>query len=146
MPAHSRLCLLVLSAVISGIPIASAQSDPVSIFRQAIEARNKGDLDGLMKLFAPDAVREDGSCNPPCVGWEAVKQSFQKNLTEHFQASLISVEGSGDTVSARSTISSDEFRARGIESRPSSYTVRFKGDKIVRWSSPLPPKSPAAPK
>ena len=113
-----------------------------SIFRQAIEARNRGDLDGLMKLFASDAVREDGSCNPPCVGLKAVKRSFQKNLEEHFQATLLSVDGSGDTVTARSNISSDALRAQGVASRPSSYTVKLKNGKIVRWSSPLPPQIP----
>src|SRR5438034_11510531 len=38
-------------------PIGFAQADPVSILRQAIDARNRGDLDGLMKFFAADAVR-----------------------------------------------------------------------------------------
>jgi hypothetical protein len=64
----------------------------------------------MMALFTDDAVREDGSCQPPCVGLAAVRVSFQKNIDEHFQAKLISAEGSGDTVSGRAEISSDVFQ------------------------------------
>lgn len=132
-------CLFVVFAMVGcGAPTGFAQADPVLIFRQAIEARNRGDLDGLMKFFAPDAVREDGSCNPPCVGEAALRRSFEKNIAEHFQASLTSVEGSGDTVTGRAEIRSDAFRAQGVEHRMTSYTVKFRDGKIVRWSSPLP--------
>jgi ketosteroid isomerase-like protein len=120
-----------------------AQSDPVAVFRQAIDARNRGDIVAMMALFTDDAVREDGSCQPPCVGLAAVRASFQKNIDEHFQAKLISAEGSGDTVTGRAEISSDAFRARGIEKRMTSYTVKLRDGKIVRWTSPLPPQSPA---
>jgi ketosteroid isomerase-like protein len=120
-----------------------AQSDSVAIFRQAIDARNRGDIVAMMALFTDDAVREDGSCQPPCVGLAAVRASFQKNIDEHFQAKVTSAEGSGDTVTARSEISSDAFRARGIEKRMTSYTVKLRDGKIARWTSPLPPQSPA---
>ena len=137
-------CLIVVFAVAGcGTPTRSASTDPVSIFRQAIDARNRGDLDGLMKLFAPDAMRVDGSCNPPCVGEAALRRSFEKNIAEHFQASLTSVEGSGDTVTARSEIRSDAFRAQGVDHRMSSYTIKFRDGKIVLWSSPLP-RAPVA--
>lgn len=138
-------CVLGLFAVICGVPAAFAQSDPVSIFRQAIEARNRGDLDGLMQFFASDAVREDGSCQPPCVGVAAVRRSFEKNVAEHFHATLTSVEGSGDTVTGRAEIRSEAFRAQGIDHRTTSYTIKFSDGKIVRWSSPLPVAPVAAP-
>lgn len=130
--------LSVLFAVICGVPIAFAQSDTVSLFRQAIEARNRGDLDGLMQFFASDAVREDGSCQPPCVGVAAVRRSFEKNIAEHFHAALSSVEGADDTVTGNAEIRSDAFRAQGIDHRTTSYTIKFRDGKIVRWSSPLP--------
>ena len=128
------------------VPVGSAQTDSVSIFRQAIDARNRGDLEGLMKFFATDAVREDGSCNPPCVGAAAVRRSFEKNIAEHFQASLTAVEGSGDTVTGRADLRSDAIRAQGIDHRTTSYTVKFRDGKIVRWSSPLPATAPQAPR
>ena len=132
-------CLFVVFAVAGcGAPGGFAQANSVSIFRQAIDARNRGDLDGLMKFFASDAVREDGSCNPPCVGEAAVRRSFERNIAEHFHASLTSVEGSGDTVTGRAEIRSDAFRAQGVDHRMTSYTIKFRDGKIVRWSSPLP--------
>jgi ketosteroid isomerase-like protein len=138
-----RAALAIIFAVIVVVAPAFAQSDPVSVFRQAIDARNRGDIIAMMALFADDAVREDGSCQPPCVGLAAVRASFQKNIDEHFQAKLTSAEGSGDTVTARAEISSDAFRARGIDKRMTSYTVKLRDGKIVRWTSPLPPQNPA---
>jgi hypothetical protein len=120
-----------------------AQTDPVGVFRQAIDARNRGDIAAMMALFNDDAVREDGACQPPCVGLAAVRSSFQKNIDEHFQAKVTSAEGAGDTVTARAEISSDEFRARGIEKRMTSYTIKLRDGKISRWTSPLPPQTPA---
>jgi ketosteroid isomerase-like protein len=129
---------IVFTIASCGTPVGFAQADSVSIFRQAIDARNRGDLDSLMTFFAPDAVREDGSCNPPCVGAVAVRRSFEKNIAEHFQASLTTVKGSGDTVTGSAEIRSDAFRAQGIDHRTTTYTIKFRDGKIVRWSSPLP--------
>jgi hypothetical protein len=77
------------------------------------------------------------------VGLPAVTKSFQQNIDEHFQANVTSAQGAGDTVTAAAEISSDAFRARGIEKRMTSYTVQFRGGKIARWSSPLPSPAPA---
>ena len=94
-----------------------------------------------MALLTDDAVREDGSCQPPCVGRAAVQKSFQNNIDDHFKANVTSAEGTGDTVTARAEISSDALRAHGIEKRMTSYTIKFRGGKIIRWSSPLPPQT-----
>jgi ketosteroid isomerase-like protein len=135
---------VLFAATAAALPRAAlAQNDPVAVFRQAIDARNRGDLVAMMALFSDDAVREDGSCQPPCVGRAAVRESFQKNIDEHFQAKVTSVEGTGDTVTARAEISSDAFRAQGVDKRMTSYTVKLQGGKITRWTSPLPPQAPA---
>jgi len=141
---HRVASAILFVATIATLPrVGFAQSDPVAVFRQAIDARNRGDIVAMMALFTDDAVREDGSCQPPCVGRAAVRASFQKNIDEHFRANVTSAEGSGETVTARAEISSDEFRARGIEKRMTSYTVKLRDGKIARWTSPLPPQSPA---
>ena len=137
------LAVIFVATVASLSSVGLAQSDPVAIFREAIDARNRGDIVAMMALFADDAVREDGSCQPPCVGLAPVRASFQKNIDEHFQAKLTSAEGAGDTVTARAEISSDAFRASGIEKRMTSYTVKLRDGKIVSWTSPLPPQTPA---
>jgi hypothetical protein len=76
-------------------------------------------------------------------GLGSARQSFQKNIDEHFQSKVTSAEGLGDTLTARAEISSDAFRARGIEKRMTSYTVKLRGGKIVSWTSPLAPQAPA---
>jgi ketosteroid isomerase-like protein len=140
---HGARSAVLGAAIVAALPfVALAQIDPVAVFRQAIDARNRGDIVAMMALFTEDAVREDGSCQPPCVGLAAVRISFQKNIDEHFQAKVTSAEGAGDTVTARAEISSDGFRAQGIEKRMTSYTVKLRGGKIASWTSPLPPKPP----
>ena len=141
---HAAALAALFVATIALFPSAGlAQFDPVAVFHQAIDARNRGDIGAMMALFTDDAVREDGSCQPPCVGLTAVKRSFQKNIDEHFHANVTSAERAGEGVVARAEISSDAFRARGIEKRMTSYTVEFRDGKITRWSSPLPPQVPA---
>lgn len=76
-------------------------------------------------------------------GDRAVRGSFQKNIDEHFHANVTFAEGAVDTVTARAEINSDAFRSRGIEKCTTSYTVQLRGGKIARWSSPLPPQTPA---
>ena len=141
---HRGASSVLFAAIIALLPRAGlAETDPVALFHQAIEARNRGDIVAMMALFTDDPVREDGSCQPPCVGLNAVTKSFQKNIDEHFQAKVTSAQAAGETVTASAEISSDAFRANGIDKRMTSYTVQFRGGKIARWSSPLPPQPPA---
>jgi ketosteroid isomerase-like protein len=140
---HRAALAVLFAATVAVLPrVGLAQTDPVAVFRQAIDARNRGDIVAMMALFTDDAVREDGSCQPPCVGLAAVRRSVQKNIDEHFQANVTSTEGAGDTVTARAEISSDALRAHGIEKRMTSYTIKLRGGKIARWTSPLPPRTP----
>jgi ketosteroid isomerase-like protein len=98
--------------------------------------RNRGDIAAMMALFTDDAVREDGSCQPPCVGPAAVRKSFQKNIDEHFHANVTTAEGAGDTVTARAEISSDAFRARGIDKRMPPTLSNFAAERSP--GGPLP--------
>src|ERR1051326_6916496 len=115
-----RLHALFATTVAMLPSVGLAQSDAVAVFRQAIDARNRGYISAMVAFFPDAPVREDGSCQPPCVGLAAVRRSFQKNIDEHFQANVTSAEGAGDTVTARAEISSDVFRAQGVEKRTTS--------------------------
>ena len=116
-------------------PVALAQTEPVAVFRQVVEARNRGDLAAVMAVFADDAVRQDGSCQPICVGEAAVRRSFEDNIAEHFQATVLTAQAAGNTVTARGELRSDRFRARGAERIISDFTIELREGKIVRWSS-----------
>ena len=63
---------------------------------------------------------------------------MEVNIADHFRADLTEVEGVDDTVTGRAVIYRDAFRAQGIDHRTTSYTVKFRGNKIVYWASPLP--------
>src|SRR5690242_4454870 len=99
----SSLALAVVAFV--ALPLMSlAQGDPVAVFRQVIDARNRADLAGVMALFAPDAVRQDGSCQPSCAGEAALRRSFEDNIAEHFQATVLTAQAVGNTVTARAEL------------------------------------------
>ncbi len=114
-----------------------AQADPAAVFRQAVDARNRGDLEGVMAAFAADAVRQDGTCLPPCAGATAIRRSMQVNIDEHFQATVLAAEAVGDTLTARAELRSDTFRAGGAERVITIFRVELRGGKIVLWSSSL---------
>ena len=43
---------LLFAATVAALPlVALAQTDPVTVFRQAIDARNRGDIVAMMALF-----------------------------------------------------------------------------------------------
>jgi hypothetical protein len=132
-----RACALAALTFAALPPVAPAQGDPAAVFRQVIDARNRADLDGVMALFAPDAVRQDGSCQPSCSGTDAIRRSFEDNIAEHFQATVLTAQAAGSTLTARAELRSDRFRALGAERVISSFTVEVREAKIVRWSSTL---------
>ena len=130
----SPFALAVLA--FAALPLeAPAQSDPVAVFRQAIDARNRADLAGVMAVFADDAVRQDGTCTPPCVGAAAIRRSFEQNIAERHQATVLAAQAAGNTVTARAELRSDRFRALGAERVITNFTVELREGKIVRWSS-----------
>jgi len=114
-----------------------AQADPAAVFRQAVDARNRGDLEGVMAAFADDAVRQDASCLPPCVGAAAIRQSMQANIAAGHQATVLAAEAVGDTLTVRAEVRSDTFRAGGAERIVTIFRVELRDGKIVLWSSNL---------
>ena len=136
-----RFALAALIGV-AVLPVAGqTQSDPVAVFKQAVDARNRGDITSMLALFAPDAVRQDGSCPQTCTG-QAMRQSFDQNVSEHFQASILSAQPAGNVINARAELRSDTFRSRGAERVISNFVVEVRDGKITRWTSTLDATDP----
>lgn len=73
-----RLALAVV-AVLQAAPGLQAQEQLVEEF---VTAFNAGDVDGLVRLHAPTAVRLPPN-EPPVIGHEALREHFRKQLTEY---------------------------------------------------------------
>src|SRR5918911_1889536 len=128
MPRLVLRPLAALALLLAVLPRAAlAQVDPVAVLRQAVDARNRGDLAGTMAVFADDAVRQDGTCPNGCVGAEAVRRSMEQSIAEHLQAVLLTAQANGDTVTASAELRSDVFRAGGGQRGLSNFTVRGSG-------------------
>jgi len=49
---HRAVSAILFAATVAALPrVALAQNDPVAVFRQAIDARNRGDIVAMMALF-----------------------------------------------------------------------------------------------
>src|SRR5215216_5240980 len=138
--ARSVAIAAAIGSLVQSVVIA--QIDPVAVFQQVVDARNQGDLDGVMGLIGDDAVRQDGACQPNCIGKAALRRSFQQNIDEHFQATVLAAQSNGSTVSARAELRSDAFRARGAERIISDFNVEVRNGKITLWSSTLDTNDP----
>src|SRR5688500_5552568 len=101
--------LLLLSVVlVAATPVGLAQDDLLAVFTRAIDARNRGDLDGMMAAFAEEPVRQDGSCPAGCSAVSELRRTFQDNIDEHFQATVLDARTEGGaTVLARAELRSD---------------------------------------
>lgn len=138
MPQRLLCSVAILALVVAARPpVVVAQVDPVTVFRQALDARNRGDLDGVMAVIADDAERQDGTCPASCVGAEAIRRSFEQNIAERHQATVLAAQAVGNTVTARSELRNDRFRALGAERVITIFTVELRGGQIVRWTSIL---------
>ena len=117
--------------------VAPAEEEPAAeeadIFRQFAEAINQGDTAGALALFTDDATWERGGRCPPgaCVGIVAVQGEIEKDIADHHQIDVISVEVTGNTVNARVELRTDGTRARGVERIIHLFTLEVAGDKIA---------------
>jgi hypothetical protein len=60
--SHREASAVLFAATVAVLPdVGLGQADPVAVFRQAIDARNRGDIVTMMALFTDDVVREDGT-------------------------------------------------------------------------------------
>ena len=53
---HRAASVVLFAATVAVLPrVGLTQTDPVAVFRQAIDARNRGDIVAMMALFTDDA-------------------------------------------------------------------------------------------
>lgn len=115
---------------------AAAQTpDLARIYRQAIEAINRGDVNGALALMTEDVQLQGtpGCLAAPCRGKTAVRQDLEQDAAAHLQIqSLGSILVSGNTVKANTAHRADLLRGTGISRIIINETATFQGDKISR--------------
>jgi SnoaL-like domain len=129
----------VVLTVLASTGGVSAQTDPVSVLQNFQDARNAGDLDGVMALVAPDASYVGGpACPPenPCVGIDAMRANVQRYIAGHEQATIVGTpQVSGSVVKARLESRNPDRLAIGVERTLSDVTAEVRDRQLVSWAS-----------
>lgn len=129
--------------------------DPAELNQQYVDAINRGDLDGLMELWADDGViRFLFECitpGPPlaealafvgdCIGKEAIRNVFDYHINQnHLNITVIDTQVSGDTVTTIFEIRSEQVAAAGLERIVASAALQVRAGKIAMTGSLIPPE------
>jgi ketosteroid isomerase-like protein len=135
--------LLVASSAMSTAP-ALAQASPMEVYQKYLDARDRGDVEAVVSLFAEDGVFVGGGgCRPtPCVGSAAIRTSFRNQVVGHYRATLLDSRVEGDTVFWRATIENDMTLAAGIPRIRTAGTTVVRGGKIAELRALPDPSDP----
>lgn len=137
--AAFSLCLTALLATVGGV---SAQEDPAELLRQYVQRLNQGDVDGVVALFAEDAVLEamgEGGLCPggECVGRAAIRRVIQTRVADRHHHTVGAVEVEVATATGRNEVRSGMVTAVGIERTIRLETVEVRDGQIVRYGMQL---------
>ncbi len=124
---------LVIAVV---VPAAvSAQADPAAVVQRYRDALNRGDVAGAVALLTDDVIRQDdgGCAQVPCVGGAAVQKAFERVVAVNVRTTPVSTQVSGNTVTFRGEVRSDNTRAAGVERFIYVGTYEVRGDKIAAF-------------
>ncbi len=123
------LMTLVISSVANPVGVA-AQSDPATVYRQFIDAINRGDLSAISALVTDDAVLVVADCQP-CVGRQAIVASYVRQIRDHVHVNIVSLQQTGQTVVARTEVRSVPIAAAGVERIVLTATAVIRDNQIA---------------
>jgi hypothetical protein len=116
---------------------AAAQTpDLARLYRQFIEAINRGDVNAAVALMTDDAQLQGtpGCLMSACRGKAAVRQDLEQDAAAHLQIQFLgTIQVSGSTVKANTAHRADLLRGTGISRVIINETATFQGDKISRF-------------
>ena len=125
--------------------------DLAELSQQYVDALNRGDLDGLMELWADDAViRGLYECVTPgqplvgdCVGKEAIRNVFDYHIKQNsLNITVTDTQVSGDTVTSTFEFSTEQVAAAGFERLVGSVVLHVQAGKITLQEPGLPSVPP----
>ena len=133
---YRSFCLMTLFAFILTLvayTVAPAQVDPGALRKQHMEAiDDRGDLAGALALYTDDAVIDGpGLCAAaPCVGKAAIQKELERRVAAKGRATTISDCVSGNVLTSRFEVRSDQIREAGVERIVVWEIIEIRGDKI----------------
>jgi hypothetical protein len=110
---------LVLTIALAGgqTRSTSAAPDLEAIYRQFIDAQNRGEVNAAFGLFASDAESRGGAGCPtanPCAGPQGIRWRIQGAVADHITVDVTNVEVSGVRLTARTLMRTDTIQAAGL--------------------------------
>ena len=99
-----------------------------------IAARNRGDINAAIALFADNATFTTAACQP-CTTRAGILDTLQHLLIDHWQITPFNNQVSGDAVTGKFTLTSDSIRARGFQRIIADESLTEENGRIVNYSS-----------
>jgi ketosteroid isomerase-like protein len=132
--ATGLAALLILVAGTPGSPSAASQVDRATLVQQWVDARNRGDVDGVLALQTENAVWIAGPCQAqsPCLA-DGIRAVAETNAATHARFSLSSLQVAGSIVTARYELRSDTNCNAGVERVVGTVLLNIPQDKIALY-------------
>jgi len=147
MTSRARMVasLIVFWLLISpGAAVVAAQTSPMEVYQKYLDAYGRGDVAGIVALFADDAVFVGGGgCRPtPCVGQAAIRTAYERQLTGRYQLSLLDAQVDGETIRWRASVQNEATHAASVARIITTGTTDVRGGKIVALRALPDPSDP----
>jgi len=129
--------LAALLVLIVGTPersSAASQVDRATIVQQWVDARNRGDADGVLALQTENAVWIAGPCaaQSPCLS-DRIRALVESNAATHSRFSLSTPQIAGSLVTGRYELRSDTNCNAGVERVVGTVLLSIPQDKIALY-------------
>ena len=117
---------------ITALNVASQPHDPVAVVRAMDAACNAGDLEGVLALFADDAVLTEPVEHKVYTGKPHIQEWFQPSIG-HYRVVSTDHRVRGDTVTWRATLTGHMVQQMGSESLEEAAEAAVWGGKITSF-------------
>ena len=118
----------------ASMPTAASEThDPVAVVKALDAACNRGDIEGVMALFADDAILKDPVEPKIHTGKQQIREWFVPQMG-HFQVETRDHRVTGNTVTWRGTLTGDIVRQMGSEVLDEAAEAVVQGGKITSFA------------
>lgn len=103
---------VVWAGPVSGLPswassaLPAADPDLAAIYRQFIDALNRGEAAGAAAFVTDDVEQVSGGLCP-CQGKAALSRQFQASVAGHIAVKIVDAQGSGPVLTTREEVMTD---------------------------------------